>query len=46
MNDLTDEEIELLATDEQKQKALSVAIDAYDKFDAYIEELRKLVYER
>lgn len=46
MNDLTDKEIEELATDEQKQKALSVAIDAYDKSGTYIEELRKLVYER
>jgi len=43
---MNDEEIESLATEEQKQKALSVAIDAYDKSGTYIEELRKLVYER
>lgn len=42
---MNDEEIEALATEEQKQKALSVAIDAYDKSGTYIEELRKLVYE-
>lgn len=43
---LLDPQIEELATDEQKQKALSVAIDAYDKSGTYIEELKKLVYER
>jgi hypothetical protein len=36
-------EIEKLATEEQKQMALSVAIDAYDKSGTYIDELKKLV---
>lgn len=43
MNDFTDDEIEVLATEEQKQMALSVAIDAYDKTGTYFDELRKLV---
>lgn len=40
---LTDEELEDLATKEQKQMALSVAIDAYDKTGTYFDELRKLL---
>jgi hypothetical protein len=43
MNNLTDEEVEVLATEEQKQMALSVAIDAHDKAGTYFDELRKLV---
>jgi hypothetical protein len=36
-------EIEKIATEEQKQIALSVAIDAYDKKQTYVDELKKLV---
>lgn len=43
MSDLTNEELEKLATDDQKQMALSVAIDAYDKRGTYFDELRKIV---
>ncbi len=40
---LLDTQIESLATEEQKQQAASVAIDAYDKTGTYIEELKKLI---
>lgn len=43
MSDFTDYEIELLATEEQKQMALSIAVDSYDKTGTYFDELRKLV---
>ena len=42
IDNLTDAEIEKLATEEQKQLALSVAIDSYDKSGTYIDELKKL----
>lgn len=42
-NDLTNDELEVLATDKQKQLAYSVALDAYDKTGIYFDELRKLV---
>lgn len=40
---LLDAQIEELATELQKQQAASVAIDAYDKKQTYIDELKKLV---
>lgn len=43
MSDLTKEQLEQLATEKQKQIACSVAIDAHDKTETYIDELRKLV---
>jgi len=42
-DNLTDKDIENLATEEQKQIALSVAIDSYDKSGTYIDELKKLI---
>lgn len=40
---MNNEELEELATDEQKQMAAAVAIDSYDKSETYFEELRNLV---
>lgn len=39
---LLEEEL-LLATEEQKQQAASVAIDSYDKKQTYVDELKRLV---
>lgn len=43
MNELTNDDLEKLATDEQKQLACSVAVDAYDKTTTYYDELRRFL---
>jgi hypothetical protein len=40
---ISEDQLEELATEEQKQIAASVAIDSYDKTETYFDELKRLI---